>query len=191
MVQDRRWLYGGLFAAGGIGLVIALRSGTPKIKSSTRLLVIGDSLAKGLDPHLAALGREEGVASYLGNGIVGSRIDQWAKSPWLDDALAKFRPTLILVSLGTNDEYMGPNAAAKQAPALAQLLGKLKASGAELVWIGVPTLPVSNGVATMIEKQVPYYFPSTQIPIPRGPDRIHPTAAGYAGWAGALWRWLT
>jgi len=190
MRLEKRWVLGGLLAAAGVGVIAAVTA-RPKIREASRVLLIGDSLAKGLDVHMRSLAKEEGVA-YLGQGVSGSRLDQWAKNKWLDEALASFQPTLVLVSLGTNDEYLGPNAAATQAPYLRALLQKLEATGADVVWIGVPTLPVrGGGVADLVEHEAPHHFPSRDYRIPRGPDQLHPTAAGYAGWAGAIWRWLT
>jgi lysophospholipase L1-like esterase len=174
-----------------VGLVAAATR-RPKITDKTRLLLIGDSMAVGLNTHMRELAADEGVAAYDGKGIVGTRIDQWAHDGWLDDELATFQPTLILVSLGTNDEAMGPGAAEHQAPALEELLGKLRDSGAEIVWIGPPALPFARqGVSDMARSEAPYYFASETLDIPRGPDGLHPTAAGYAGWAGAIWRWLS
>jgi lysophospholipase L1-like esterase len=189
--MDRRWLLGGLLIGTGIGLA-ALATRRPKITGATRLLLFGDSLAVGLDPHMRQLAAEVGVEAYTGRGVVGSRIDQWDDSAWLDETLASFQPTLILVSLGTNDEATSPGAVERQEPHLTALLDKLHASGAEIVWIGPPSLPFPRqGVADMIRASVPYYFDSEQLDIPRSPDHLHPNAAGYAGWAGAIWRWLT
>jgi len=129
-----------------------------------------------------------------GRGIVGTRIDQWDDSAWLDQALTDFQPTLILVSLGTNDEYMQGDAVTRQRPHLDALLSKLEATGADIIWIGVPTLPkaASNGITAMIQDAVKYYYPSESLTIPRGgADHLHPTVAGYAGWAGAIWTWLS
>ncbi len=36
-----------------------------------------------------------------------------------------------------------------------------------------------------------FYFHSEKLEMPRGPDNLHPTARGYAGWAGAIWHWLS
>lgn len=193
--MDKRWLLGGLLIAGGIGLAAAATR-RPKVTDRSRVLVFGDSLAVGLNPQLKQLANETGVEAYAGKGVVGSRLDQWAKDNWLDgwldQQLADFHPTLILVSLGTNDEDLGAGAATRQAPYLEKLLDKLAASGADVVWIGPPTLPFPRqGVADMIRKDVPYYFESEWLDIPRGPDDLHPTAAGYAGWAGSIWQWLT
>jgi lysophospholipase L1-like esterase len=192
---DKRWLLGGLLIAGGIGLA-AVATRRPKVTNRSRVLLFGDSLAVGLNPQLKQLADETGVEAYTGKGVVGSRLDQWAQDNWLDgwldQQLANFHPTLILVSLGTNDEATAPGAVDRQAPHLAALLDKLAATGADVVWIGPPTLPFPRqGVADLIRENVPYYFESEQLDIPRGPDDLHPTAAGYAGWAGALWQWLT
>lgn len=195
--MERRWLYAGIAVAAGVGLTTLIRRGAPKIvPGQTRLLLIGDSLAVGLGPPIAALAREQRVA-FDADAEVGTRIDQWATRPDLDQHLAAFKPTLVLVSLGTNDEYMqGSWVVGAQQAKLQALLGKLQATGATVVWIGPPTLPKpkSNGIVPMLKAAIPsaYYFPSdTALTLPRGPDGIHPTVAGYAGWAGALWQWLS
>ena len=155
------------------------------------MLLFGDSLAVGLNQHMPELANEAGV-DYTGHGIVGSTITHWATDPWVDETLASFQPTLTLVSLGTNDEKTAPGAAAREQPAFEELLDKLLAAGTEVVWIGPPSLPFPRqGVSDMIRQGVPYYFRSEELDIPRGPDGLHPTASGYAGWAGAIWRWLS
>ena len=161
---------------------------------STRLLVIGDSLAVGMAPPLRELATLARIA-FQANAKVGTRIDQWADSSTLTDALGSFHPTLTLVSLGTNDEYLtGSDAVVRQREKTRQLLAKIKASGSDYVWIGPPTLPkASNGIVAMLRDEIPssHYYPSDALEIPRGGDGIHPTARGYAGWAGALWQWLS
>lgn len=190
---DRRLLYAGLLVAAGVGLVRAFRG--PRIEpGTTRLLLIGDSLAEGLGPPLRAMAGEANVQfSKLARG--GTRIEQWAGSQKLVERIETFKPTMILVSLGTNDEYLtGTDVAARQAPHLEQLLTRLRAGGAEVVWIGPPRLPVATkGVVALLRRTIPksHYFPSERLTIPRGPDALHPTLKGYVGWAGAIWRWLS
>lgn len=157
----------------------------------TRLLFIGDSMAQGLAPHVENLAHDEGIAAFAARGIVGTRLDQWAKDPWLDAELQSFSPTLVLVSLGTNDEAMGAGAADRQSSAFEALLAKISASGAEVAWVGPPSLPFPrHGVSDMIRARVPHYFASESLDIPRAPDGLHPNVSGYAGWAGAIWQWL-
>lgn len=192
-MSHRAWVYAGIgLAVGGVtvGLVNFL-SGPKILPGRSRLLLVGDSLAVGLAPPLRALSADARV-TFDSIAKEGTRIDQWARSQVLADKLAQFQPTLILVSLGTNDEYLP--SAAPQEPHLHELLERLR-KAAPVAWIGPPTLPksASNGVTPMIKANVPrsHYFPSDSLQIPRGPDGIHPTARGYAGWAGALWRWIS
>lgn len=194
--MERRWLYAGLAVVAGVGLTTLIRRGPKIVPGKTRLLLIGDSLAVGLGPPMQAIARDQKIP-FDAVAEVGTRIDQWATRPDLDQHLAAFHPTLVLVSLGTNDEYMqGAGVVSRQAQKLQALLAKLHAAGADVVWIGPPTLPKpqSNGIVPMLKATIPasHYFPSdTALTLPRGPDQIHPTVAGYAGWAGALWQWLS
>jgi len=191
---DKRWILGGLLVGAGIG-VARLVTSHPKVGGDTKILFFGDSLAQGVGPHLKGLATEERVP-YLGAGRQGSRIDQWVHSDWLANAVEVYEPTLVLISLGTNDAYsaLSPEAVAESQR---ELLSKLPAD-ADVVWVGVPALPETYSgrhpnveVLGAIEKGAPHYYPSHELDIPRGPDHLHMTAAGYAGWAGALWEWLT
>lgn len=193
-MASKAWIYAGLGLAAGVSAVGLVRVLTaPRIRPGrTRLFVVGDSMAVGLRPHLAALSQESKIA-LESLAKEGTRIDQWAHSKVLQDKLTKFQPTLVLVVLGTNDEYLGTGARERQAPYLKDLLANLERTGADVVWVGPPALARSSGIRELIRSQVPdsRYFPSDTLQIPRGPDQLHPTARGYAGWAGAIWRWLS
>lgn len=193
-MSSRRWIYVGLGLAAGVGLVKLIFASRLK-PGETRLLVVGDSLAVGLSPYLNDLAKSERIG-FSSLAIVGTRIDQWSDSAALRERLASFRPTVVLVSLGTNDEYMSGDVVARQQAALGRLVALLMTAAPEhIVWIGPPTLPkpTSNGIVAMLKVNIPSrdYFPSESLTIPRGPDGIHPTARGYAGWAGAIWQWLS
>lgn len=194
-MSRRTWIYAGLGLAAGMSAVglVKLLSGPRIVRGKSRVFLLGDSLAVGLKPHLTMLARESRVA-FEALAKEGTRIDQWANNAALLQRLEQFRPTLILVSLGTNDEYLSGNAPARQKPYLARLMSHLEATGAEVAWIGPPQLPKpSNGIVALIRGSIrdSHYFPSANLQIPRGPDGLHPTARGYASWAGALWRWLS
>lgn len=195
---ERRWVYAGLAVAAGVGLAKVMHRGPRVVPGKTRLLLLGDSLAVGLIPYIKCLASEQKVA-FDGLAVVGTRIDQWAGSQKLVSHLASFQPTLVLVSLGTNDSYMRPDAAKRQAPYLETLLSKIAATQPELGWIGPPTLPQTSigkpdpALRAMLQARIPAadWFSSSALSIPRGPDGLHPTARGYAGWAGAIWHWLS
>lgn len=169
-------------------------------------------MAQGLDPHMKALASDAKLP-YFAATVVGSRIDQWAASQKLTQYLETFQPTLVLIVLGTNDAYMSGDVWAKQSPKMEELLLKLRSfpnkyvndapgehysAGAELVWIGPPSLPVKHLGMTLnvpfleaLADSAPHYFDSEDLDIPRGPDGLHPTASGFAGWAGRIWSALS
>jgi lysophospholipase L1-like esterase len=192
--MDRRWVLGGILLASGYGFIRAVVS-RPRFSESSRVLLIGDSMAQGLLPHLRGLASQEEIA-YIGAGLPGTTISQWVASDWLKRKLAEFRPTHVLIALGTNDAFSGlaPSTVAASAQKLAQGVSE---SGAAAIWIGAPSLPEKYtgkrpdaDVLQEVKSVSPYYFSSEEYVIPRGPDGLHPSAAGYAGWAGAIWNWL-
>lgn len=214
MPSNRAWIYAGIAAATAtaVGLVEIL--GAPTLRPGDRILLIGDSLAVGLGTPLGALARDAGLA-FQTLATVGTRIDQWGSSGTYGDALsvalASFQPTIVLISLGTNDAYMRPSTGedigARQAPFMDALLTKIEAARPRaVVWIAPPTLPPAAvslapvraliqsereiGLPPKIRPRVAI-FPSQRLTLPRGPDGIHPVTSGYAGWAGAIWQWLT
>jgi lysophospholipase L1-like esterase len=195
MALDRTWLYAGLIVAVGLGVSSLLKRG-PRVRRGDKLLVFGDSLAQGLTPPLGQLARDNGVA-FAATSKVGSTIREWAGATALGaDLRAKLaeRPTVVLCSLGTNDEFLTPDSARAELPALDALIELVKASGAELGWIGPPKLPKpGNGIASIIQTKLAQnrYFHSETFDIPRAGDALHPTVKGYAGWAGQIWLWVS
>jgi lysophospholipase L1-like esterase len=198
LTVTKAWIYAGLIVAGGIG--VAKVVSRPLIKRGGRLLLVGDSLSVGLAAPLKALALESGVDwRYVGE--TGTRIDQWAsgvQGAKLDALLASFHPTLVLISLGTNDEALkkynaSTDVLAKQKPYVQKLLEKIRASGAEAAWIGPPTLDFQiPEFRAWLKAEIGqrHWFPSDKYDIPRQPDRIHPTIKGYAGWSGLIWQWI-
>ncbi len=217
MLTNRAWIYVGLLAAGGATLGLVSLLGAPTLRPGDRLMLVGDSLAVGLAAPLGALAAEHGVP-FQALATVGTRIDQWAQSDALTQALDAFQPTVVLISLGTNDAYMmasgSQDIGERQRPFMEQLLQKIEQYTRKsdyglgpraIVWVSPPTLPPAAvslpSVMRLIESEhqiaLPKikprvsFFPTQSLSIPRGPDGIHPVARGYAAWAGALWQWLT
>lgn len=211
MPPSRSWTYVAIGAAtlGAVGIV-ELLSG-PTLRASDRILLVGDSLAVGLSTPLSALAKDHGIA-FQAIAIVGTRIDQWAQSADLTAMLSSFQPTIVLISLGTNDAYMlpapGTTIGQRQAPYMEALLTKIEAVHPRaIVWIEPPTLPDAavslSSVRQLIEAQhaidlpkhikprVSLYLSQRLTITPRSPDGIHPVVSGYAFWAGKIWQWLT
>lgn len=200
--MTKAWIYAGLVLAGGVGAAYLVSSRKkPLLKQGDRILLVGDSLSVGLKFPLSALAKEAGF-EFQHVGKEGTAMNAWAADTGhgasLNGELSGWRPTVVLVSLGTNDEAIkkyNPSAdvVTQQTPYLTKLLAKVRASGAQVLWIGPPPNAfMSPELRRVIRDAVgsDHYFPSERYEIPKQPDAIHPTVKGYSMWAGVLWRWL-
>lgn len=198
MPSRRAWVAGGIAMAAGVGLVYALAPGKPE--KGTRILLLGDSLAVGMALHFQGFAREERRA-FDALAVRGTTVADWLASSRLPQVLTDFAPDMVLVSLGTNDAFSGkdPDVVGAEGARLVELL---RAAGADVVWIGAPAMPESYGgrepsldTLDVLEDSVTdagaFYYDSTGIDIPRAADGLHSSPAGYAGWAGAVWQWLS
>lgn len=186
MDSDKRaWIWGGLALAAGIGVVMA--------KAETfgggrqKVLLIGDDLALGLATPLKTLVEAAGMGFFV-DGKKATTITDWALGSWLESDLEERRPTLVVVSLGMADMLL--STPADEAPEVVALLHLAASTGAAVLWVPPPLLPYDVPVVRQMIAAATLPFPSDALDIPRGPDEIFPTARGYAGWAGAVWRWL-
>ena len=223
--MDRKaWLLAGLVIAAGVGLTAAM-SKRPTISAGDRVMVMGDSLGVGLTTPIRSLAVGEGV-DFWGTACGGTAVFQITNPKFagaygppcaqtsattstpnttnnggtlVKAALSNFKPTLVMVSFGTNEAF-GQVDAATIVQSVNDLIALLRAAGARVVWIGPPKLPQTYAGNTfrpavlqamrdaVIAQNVPW-FDSSQLDIPQF-DQIHATPKGYAGWAGSLWQWL-
>ena len=187
-----------------------------------RVLVIGDSLGVGVQPLLKTAMQARGVQDFSGISVGGTNILQWSDNDYkqgadMETAIANFRPTLVLISLGTNDEAsrgykdwrgrawnaddlaarrVGPNAdiAAQRSRAIERLARKL--SGAKSVWLGPPASPANiwpmdRGFRDLLAStwQGRYFNTEAVAPAKAG-DGIHFTGSGNRVWADAIMLYL-
>ena len=189
---------------------------------SERVLVLGDSLGVGAEPPLKRAMQALGVAAFSGISVGGKNSRQWSDNTFaegrsLEAALRDFRPTLVLISLGTNDEtkrrYKGPakwwtpenlaknrvgprfSVAKEIQPSIERLARKL--SGVKSVWLGPPASPPSQWPMERAFRDLlastwsGRYFNTEAVTLPKEPDGIHFTGAGYRGWADAIMAYLS
>ena len=190
---------------------------------SERVLVLGDSLFVGAEPPLKRAMQALGVAAFSGISVGGTNIMQWSDNRYaegraMEAALRDFRPTLVLVGLGTNDEMtrgykdwrgrdwapdklaknqVGPNfsVAKQRASDIARLARKL--SGVKSVWVGPPASPerkwpmeraLRDSLASTWSGR---YFNTEAVAPPKAPDGIHFTGSGYQKWADSIMAYLS
>ncbi len=176
------WIYAGIPVDAGMALV---RPWHPprRLAPGARLLLVGDQSVLGIAPPMARLARENDVA-FLADGRAKSRFEEWATQPWLAEAVAKFQPTLVLASLGTNEKEIHRSH-------VIELGKRLSASAPSAIWIAPPhKRPAWATVIGMLAAHRVATFPSAALSLQRGPDGVTPTAMAFAGWAGATVRWI-
>jgi len=161
-----------------------------------RVLLIGDSLAVGLNNQLRQHAQDAGML-YQGKGVGSKTIWYWVNGEgrqWLNNQLASFRPTHVFISLGTNDAYtrMSSEQIAKLTRELNDII---RQAGASPMWIGAPTLPDRSGGVSIkrdlldtIRGNAGHLFDTRKVNLPQV-DKIHPTAKGYGLWADEVWHW--
>jgi len=154
-----------------------------------RIVVIGDSLGLGLAPALAKISSIE----VVGIAESGTRIRQWAQRVDSIQELCDV-PSLVLISLGTNDAVMGRDQIAAEAGDV-QALAEALCRFSDPVWLlPPPHLEVKHLVEAtgLIVDNAPdcCTLYGSQPDIELGPDRIHPTGRGYAQWADHVWKFL-
>lgn len=189
-MEKESWILAGVLLFAGYGIAKSINSCNPLIRPGDKLFLFGDSLSVGMDRYFKQFCQGNGVG-YGSMTKSGTAAFQWAQpSSGLAARLESDRPTTVLISLGTNDSK-GNLTAEKHTEAIRQLVATIRSSGAEPFWILPPKLPWEQHFSDLVRAEGIKVFESSAVQIPMGPDQIHPTGAGYAGWAAMVWQSIT
>jgi lysophospholipase L1-like esterase len=155
------------------------------------VLVVGDSFAQAMGVGLKARENDLGLRVVL-RGKQATYIPEWAGPNFgLDRMVAQANPDLVIVALGGNELAMAtPELRRPKVANLIKLLGDKPC-----VWASPPLWGIKdNGLLEVIrtESRPCRYFDSSKLApdVPRGSDKIHPSAEGQKVWANALIDWL-
>ncbi|MFA4971580.1 MAG: SGNH/GDSL hydrolase family protein [bacterium] len=183
-------ILGGLLLVAGIGIAKSLSARcVPNIKAGSRVFLVGDSLAVGLGPYVKKLCTSVG-ADFDAASQISTTTGFWVGNAEFKAQIAAFQPTIVLVSLGTNDTA-GNTQAPQLSANIAAMIDIIRATGAIVYWILPPTLPFADRFSALVRQTGVPVFESSRFAIPRGPDNLHPTGLGYASWAGVIWQTAT
>jgi hypothetical protein len=181
------WVFAGLLLFSGYGIARSLMACSPLIGKGSRIFVTGDSLAVGLDMFMRKLAKKNRLA-YDALVYGGTSTFQWTNpNRGLLARMQTFKPTVVIVSLGTNDsmtQFKEP----RHRSEIKKLIEMIRGVGAIPYWVLPPKLPWKQNFSQWVRDEKIRVFESEQVHIPMGPDNIHPTGAGYAGWAGLIWQ---
>ncbi|HEX3774579.1 MAG TPA: SGNH/GDSL hydrolase family protein [Polyangiaceae bacterium] len=159
------------------------------LPKGTLVLQVGDSFAAALGVELGKRLKAAGVRSAL-EYKTASYIPNWSFGPEIPEYLGKYSPDLVLVTLGANEiEIPKPE---QRVGAIKHLVAEL--GGRPCVWVLPPLWKPDTGLIQVIKDNVApcrYLDSSALVPdLPRGRDKIHPSAEGREIWAEAVFKWL-
>jgi hypothetical protein len=156
----------------------------------TTVLHIGDShVSAGLTSGLRAYMRQAG-ARYYKECWVGSSAKSWVVSGQLRQMLKKIRPTVVIITLGTNSMLnRNPSRHATWVRSLVKKIGPRFC-----YWIGPPPLidDLLGYNRMLYENTQPCrFFDSRVLDVPKREDaKFHLTKSQGLDWAERIWDWM-
>ena len=155
-----------------------------------RILHIGDShVAAGLKKSLAHHFREAG-ARFHQEGWVGSRCKSWVSSGRLKALVTDFRPTVVVVTLGTNEmKNHKPDRNRSWVRGIVRRIDR-----ASCYWIGPPPLLEDvHGYNDMLKQTIQpcRYFDSRILDVqPHEDGTFHLSIEEGTEWGDRIWHWM-
>jgi hypothetical protein len=163
----------------------------PALPQGLKVLIIGDSFAEALGAGLRSRESSTGLKFFL-RGEKATFIPEWAgPKRGVAGMMASLKPDVVVIALGGNElEMKTPDI---RGPKVKELVGLIGAT--PCVWVTPPLWGnKENGLLGVIHdnsKPCRYYDSTLLAPdVPRGSDKIHPTADGQKKWADYFLGWL-
>lgn len=171
------WLIGAL--AVGALLLLTRRPPTSSIRIQGPVALVGDSVAVGLSRPLGVLMRARGF-DFFADAEVSTNARQWVQR--IEQVLAR-RPRTVFVNLGGNDAA-SPALTSEFVQNIQRIAIKIRSAGAAPIFLEPPNRP--SPAFAVIQQGLratgaPVLVPS--LALPRAPDGVHFTGAGYQAWA--------
>lgn len=150
-----------------------------KVRRNQTILFIGDSMVEGLSRRLGDYAGENGHKLYT---VIwySSTTERWGTTQTLEHFIAEYKPTYVLICLGSNELFI--NDLANRTQYVQQLVKKL--GNLPFVWISPSNWNGDTGINDVIEENVGkgHFFDSRNLKLKRGSDHYHPTWAAAAYW---------
>jgi acyl-CoA thioesterase-1 len=171
----------------GEEILVTTDAGRVPAARAERVLHAGDSMVPLVGNYLRKVYWADG-RKYWTEVVVSSSTLEWAGKRLLQDAMYRYDPDLILISLGSN-ELFDPDPE-RRAPAIRQIIEDTR--GRPCLWIGPPSWKQDTGFIEVLKKNLGHcrYFDSTALKLPRMEDGRHPSWTGGWQWSSAVWKAL-
>lgn len=137
--------------------------------------------------YLRPLVQARGGKYYM-DSVTSSSTLSWDNERRLQQAMYRYDPQLVLISLGSNELFdRNPE---RRAPAIQRLVADTR--GRPCLWIGPPAWKNDFGFTEVLKKHLGHcrYLDSTALKLPRMEDGRHPSWSGSHRWATVTWQLL-
>lgn len=151
-----------------------------------RVLLVGDSMAAGLQPSLQKRVEESG-GRFFGEPWQSSTIIGWEGTGRLTQMLELYQPDIVFISLGSNE--LQARRPEQRAPLIRRMVEEIGPRPA--YWIGPPSWKPDKGLLRVIEEnfQPNHFYNAGNLNVPRQRDGKHPTLEGFSQWTELIWNW--
>ncbi len=152
------------------------------------ILFFGDSMLEGLARRMSSYAGENGHTLHYVCWY-GSSTQAWAGGKTLDVFLQKYKPTFVMICLGSNELYVRDIHRREQY--VDDILSRL--GDTPYVWIGPPAWRKDTGIIDVIRKKVgeKRFYESTRLKYQRGKDHMHPTFNSAYRWMDSVAVWMS
>lgn len=156
-----------------------------------KIMLLGDSLCKGMARRFDKLADENNYIP-ISKCKIGTTSLQW--DMWIDDEINKWRPDIVLISLGTNDGWI-IDRVVKNPEVYKRIYDNAGLHGAKVIWIEPPqisrkTIKGIDKVRSFLHRDIPVMFESEKFIVPPTGDGVHLTEIGYNMWMDKIWSWM-
>ncbi|TAH31302.1 MAG: SGNH/GDSL hydrolase family protein [Cytophagales bacterium] len=157
-----------------------------------RILLIGESMAQGLEIYLKKYAENNGhqfvsITQRSASMLLWVGKDSTGR---LYNEIKKIQPTFVLISLGSNELFVKKEYLGEYDKYIQNIINQLNTT--HFVWICPPNWKKDFGLTDLILEKTGKnrFFPSRDLEIPRAGDGIHPTMEGYELWTDKIAEWL-
>ena len=169
-------------------LLVRHDGGAVPAARALRVLHVGDSMVPLVGNYLRTIFWKSQRNYWIESVTSSSTLEWGGDKRLLQDAMYRYDPDLILISLGSN-ELFDPTPE-RRAGAIRQMVTDTR--GRACLWIGPPAWKPDRGFIEVLKKNLGHcrYLDSTRLNLPRMADGRHPDWTGGYRWASAVWKEL-
>jgi hypothetical protein len=157
---------------------LAIASNSNINMSNERLFVIGDSMGEGITLGLGTMKKKYPI-EYMSIAKCSTTTHYWLNYSGLEGKILAYKPTVILIVLGTN-EWNGVGSATKLR--ILKLHNRIEKLGIKTLWVTPPVAKSTPFYEMVHDVYGEMVYDSRFLDVPRGHDHIHPTMQGYIRW---------